>query len=78
MARRDFRSQEQRFYRLAVGIANLALAATLLYGVRRYFDVIVPRFGNSFVYVPVVMAAIAVWMFVRGVLALLGRGRGGE
>ena len=73
---RDSREQEARIYRIAVGAANLALAAMLVYGIRRYFDVLVPRFGNQFFYVPVVMAALAAWMVFRGISALLGRGRG--
>jgi hypothetical protein len=75
---RDSRDDEQTFYRIAVGAANLALAAMLIYGVTRYFDVIVPRFGNRFFYVPVIMGGIAVWMLVRGLSVLLGRGRGGK
>jgi hypothetical protein len=59
-----------------VGGANLALAAMLFYGASRYFDLIVPRFGHRFVYVPVLMCGMAVWMTVRGVLVLLRRGRG--
>jgi hypothetical protein len=73
---RDSRPQEQKVYRLAVGAANLALAAMLFYGASRYFDLIVPRFGHRFVYVPVLMCGMAVWMTARGVLVLLRRGRG--
>jgi len=73
---RDSRDHEQRLYRLAVGAANLALAAMLVYGIVRYFEVLVPRFGNQFFYVPVVMGGIAAWMVFRGLSALFGRGRG--
>lgn len=73
---RDSRGQEQRLYRIAVGGANLALAAMLFYGVSRYFDVLVPRFGNRFFYVPLLMGGIALWMVVRGLTVLFGRGRG--
>lgn len=59
-----------------VGGANLALAVMLFYGVSRYLDLIVPRFGNRFVYVPVLMCGIAVWVTMRGLLVLLRRGRG--
>ena len=76
MPRRDTRPHEQRFYQLAVGAANLALAAMLFYGVVRYFDLIVPRFGHQFVYVPVLMSGIASWMVFRGLTVLFRRGRG--
>jgi hypothetical protein len=73
---RDSRPHEQKVYRLAVGAANLALAVMLFYGASRYFDLIVPRFGHRFVYVPILMCGMAVWMTARGVLVLLRRGRG--
>lgn len=76
MRHRDSRPQEQKVYRLAVGGANLALAVMLFYGVSRYFDLVVPRFGHRFVYVPILMCGMAVWMTARGVLVLLRRGRG--
>ena len=76
MRHRDSRPYEQRLYRIAVGGVNLALAVMLFYGASRYFDLIVPRFGHRFVYVPVVMCGIAAWVAVRGFLALLRRGRG--
>jgi len=75
---RDSREHEQRFYRIAVGAANLALAAMLAYGVTRYFDIMVPRFGNQFFYVPLLMGGIAIWMVFRGITVLLGKGRGGS
>ena len=61
-----------------MGGANLALAAMLFYGASRYFEVIVPRFGQRFVYVPVLMYGIAVWVAIRGLLILLRRGRGND
>lgn len=73
---RDSRPHEQRLYRVMVGGANLALAAMLFFGASRYFDLIVPRFGHRFVYVPVLMCGIAVWVTTRGLLVLLRRGRG--
>lgn len=78
MPPRDFRSHEQKLYRIAVSAANLALAAMLFYGVSRYSDLIVPRFGHRFVYVPIVMSGIAAWMCFRGIMVLFGgrRGRG--
>ena len=60
-------------YRLPVGAANFALAAMLVYGIRRYAALVVPRYGHQFAYVPVLMAAVACWMVVRGVLVLTGR-----
>ena len=48
----------------------------LFYGVVRYFDLIVPRFGHQFVYVPVLMSGIASWMVFRGLTVLFRRGRG--
>ncbi len=76
MRHRDSRPYEQRLYRLAVGAANLALAAMLFYGASRYFSLIAPRFGHRFVYVPVLMCGIAVWVLTKGLLILLRRGRG--
>ena len=73
---RDSRPHEQKLYRVVVGGANLALAAMLFYGASRYFDLIVPRFGQRFVYVPLLMCGIAVWTTTRGLLDLLRRGRG--
>ena len=76
MRHRDSRTYEQRLYRITVGGANLALAAMLFYGASRYSDLIVPRFGHRFVYVPIVMCGMAAWVTMRGVLVLLRRGRG--
>ena len=76
MRHRDSRPYEQRLYRIAVGGVNLALAVMLFYGASRYFDLIVPRFGHRFVYVPVVMCGIAAWVTMRGFLVLLRRERG--
>lgn len=45
----------------------------LVYGILRYFALIPPRYGQRFAFVAVVMAGVAVWMGVRGVLALMGR-----
>lgn len=73
MVRRDTRRQERGLYRIAVGCAHLALAAMLVYGIIRYFELIPPRYGQRFSFLAVLMAGVAVWMGVRGVLALLGR-----
>ena len=76
MRHRDSRPYEQRLYRITVGGVNLALAVMLFYGASRYFDLIVPRFGHRFVYVPVLMCGMAAWMTARGALVLFRRGRG--
>jgi hypothetical protein len=73
---RDSRPHEQKLYRIMVGGANLALAVMLFYGASRYFDLVVPRFGHRFVYVPVLMCGTAVWVMTRGLLVLFGRERG--
>ena len=66
MCARRRRPREDRVYRIAVGGANLALAAMLLYGLARYFDLIVPRYGHRFFYVAVVLAGIAiVWYPIK-------------
>ena len=76
MRHRDSRSHEQKLYRIAVGGANLALAVMLFYGASRYLDLVVPRFGHRFVYVPLLMCGTAVWVAVRGLLVLFRRERG--
>jgi hypothetical protein len=68
--------REARVYRFAVGLASLALAVTLIYGAYRFWQLLIPRYGLGFAYVPAVMAGIAVWMCVRGVLTLRGRDGG--
>lgn len=78
MARRDSRPGEMRLYRFAVGGANLALAAMMVYGIARYFDLVVPRAGHRFSFIPILMAGVAVWMTVRGLGILLRRGGGGS
>ncbi len=64
-------------YRLAVGGARLALAVMLLYGITKYFALIVPRYGHRFAYVAIVMGGVACWAALRGVLILVGRTREG-
>jgi hypothetical protein len=66
------RTTEPGLYRYAVGAANLALAAMLAYGLVKYWTLIVPRYGHQFSYVAILMAGIACWMALRGILALLG------
>ncbi len=66
-------NREARVYRLAVGLVSLALSVTLIYGAFRFWRLIIPRYGPGFVYVPIVMVGLAVWMAVRGVLSLKGR-----
>jgi len=73
---RGSRGWGEGFYRLTVGGVNLALGIVLLVGVRKYFMLIVPRYGHRFTYVAVIMVGIAGWMVVRGLLHLLGRGGG--
>ena len=63
----------ERFCRIGVGAVPLALSGVLLEGVRKYFLLIVPRYGHRFTFVAVIMVGIAGWMAVRGVLHLLGR-----
>jgi hypothetical protein len=67
-----------RLYRYAVGGANLALAAMMVYGIARYFDLVVPRVGHRFAFIPILMAGVAVWTVVRGLGILLRRGGGGS
>jgi hypothetical protein len=66
-------SREQRLYRWFVGGANLAVTLMLAYGVLRYVDLIVPRYGHRFSYVAILMAAVACWTAVRGIMVLVGR-----
>jgi hypothetical protein len=67
------RAREPRFYRWLVGGANLALTVMLAYGVFRYLELIVPRYGHRFSYVAILMGAVACWTCVRGVIVLWGR-----
>ncbi len=60
-------------FRVSVAAANFGLAAMLVYGIRRFAALITPRYGHQFAYVPILMAAVACWMVVRGVLVLTGR-----
>ena len=73
MLRRDRLPRERGFYRITVGCAHLALVAMLVYGIVRYFALIPPRYGQRFTFVALVMAGVALWMGVLGVLAFLGR-----
>lgn len=70
MAEPKHEDREAMIYRFAVGLASIALAGTLLYGAYRFSELILPKYGPGFVYVPIVMVGLAVWMAVRGVLAL--------
>lgn len=76
MRTRDRGSREQRFYRWLVGSANLAVTLMLAYGVLRYLDLIVPRYGHRFSYVAILMAAVACWTGARGIIVLVGRPSG--
>jgi len=67
----------RRIYRWLVGGANLAVTLMLAYGVFRYLDLIVPRYGHRFSYVAILMAAVACWTAARGIIVLAGR-RSGE
>ena len=66
-------------FRLSVAAANFGLATMLVYGIGRFTTLITPRYGHQFAYVPILMAAVACWMVVRGILVLTGRSsaRGG-
>jgi hypothetical protein len=70
---RDHRSREQRLYRWLVGGANLVVTLMLAYGIVRYLDLIVPRYGHRFSYVAILMAAVACWTAARGIIVLAGR-----
>ncbi len=70
------RPREQRFYRWLVGGANLAATLMLAYGVFRYLELIVPRYGHRFSYVAILMAAVACWTGARGIIVLVGRRSG--
>lgn len=74
----DSRSSERWVYRVAVGGANLALTAALLYGLSRYFSTIVPKYGHRFAYVAFLLVGVAVWTAVRGIFAIVGRRREGR
>ena len=76
MRANDRRPREQRLYRWLVGGANLAVTLMLAYGVARYLDLIVPRYGHRFSYVAVLMAAVACWTAARGIIVLVGRPSG--
>jgi hypothetical protein len=49
------------------------LAAMLVFGTLRYFQLIVPQYGHRFTFFAAIMVALACWMVVRGVAVLLGR-----
>ena len=72
----DHRPREQRFYRWLVGSANLAATLMLAYGVSRYLELIVPRYGHRFSYIAILMAAVACWTGARGIIVLVGRPSG--
>jgi hypothetical protein len=67
---------ELRIRRIAVGLANLALAAMLFYGVYRFSRDVMPVYGNRFAYVPIAMAGLACWRGAIGVILLSGRRSG--
>jgi hypothetical protein len=69
-------SREQGFYRWLVGGANLAVALMLAYGILRYLDLIVPRYGRRFSYVAILMGAVACWTAARGIIVLVRRAGG--
>lgn len=76
MRLKDTRDREATIYRVVVGSANLALAAMLIVGAVRFTGLIVSRYGRGFAFFTVVMAGLACWMAVRGVVIVLGRSRG--
>jgi len=73
VGRGDTRQRERAVYRIVVGCANLVLAAMLVFGTLRYFQLIVPQYGHRFTFFAAIMVALACWMVVRGVMVLLGR-----
>jgi len=75
VGRADTRPHERAVYRIVVGCANLGLAAMLVFGTVRYFKLIVPHYVHRFTFFALIMAGLACWMVVRGVVVLLGRTR---
>ena len=67
---------EARIRRIAVGLANLALAVMLFYAVHRFMRDVMPVYGNRFAYVPIAMAGLACWRGAIGVILLSGRRSG--
>lgn len=67
---------EERIKRIALGLVNLALAAMLFFAVYRFSHDVMPVYGNRFAYVPVVMAGLACWRGVVGIILLSGRRSG--
>jgi hypothetical protein len=76
MSSRDRRAEYPKLYRYTVGGANLGLTAMLGYGLVRYVELIVPRYGHRFAYIAVLIVGVAGWTTFRGVLLLVGRSRG--
>jgi hypothetical protein len=74
--RGDTRDRERTVYRIAVGCANLALAAMLIVGAVRFAGLIPPKYGDKFSFFTFVMLGLACWMVVRGFIILFGRSRG--
>jgi len=75
-AHRDRRDAEDGIRRVVLGIVNLVLACMLVLAVIRFQGSVAQVYGDRFLYVPIVMIAIAGWRAVVGILILIGRRRG--
>ncbi|MBM3307074.1 MAG: hypothetical protein FJY74_01950 [Candidatus Eisenbacteria bacterium] len=71
-------STQVRVLRTILGLAYLACAGMIVYALVRFVDLILPRYGNRFSYMFLLLGAMACWMAFRGLRHLLGRddGRG--
>ncbi len=67
---------EERVKRIALGMANLALAVMLFFAVHRFSRGVMPVYGSRFAYVPIAMAGLALWRGVVGIILLSGRRSG--
>jgi len=74
--RQDSRDTEDHVRRVVLGVANLLLAAMLVYAVLRFQSTVARVYGDRYFYVPVAMIGLAVWRAVVGLHHLLGRRRG--
>ena len=64
---------QARVLRGVVGVVYLACAVMIAYALRRFVDLIVPRYGDRFNYTLLVFGGVACWMAYRGLRLLFGR-----